>query len=346
MQDSLFPDEPATVASPAPKIATVRKSGGKVELATPDPGLLALASALPATLRLGTSSWSYPGWAGLVWDHDCSESTLARHGLAAYAKFPLFRAVSIDRSFYKPLEAVKFAQYAAQVNDDFRFTVKAPGLVTDAMLRDEEGHGMRRNPYFLDATLATRDFVEPALQGLGLRTGALVFQLSPLPPYWFERMPELIERLHEFLKSLPVLSNTAPDAVYAVEVRDKEWLTPQFTQALKDTGTTYCLGLHAKMPRIAGQLPLLRALWPCPLVCRWNLNPLHGAFGYEDAAKQYEPYDKLQDPDPETRNELARVIAGVTSAGQNAFVTVSNKSEGCAPLSVIELAKAVVALKG
>jgi hypothetical protein len=126
-----------------------------------------------------------------------------------------------------------------------------------------------------------------------------------------------------------------------VEVRDPQWLTSGFTAALRDTGATYCMGLHAKMPRIAEQLPILRALWPGPLVCRWNLNPLHGAYGYEEAQRQYEPYDRMQDPDRETRLALARVIAGTIGAGQNAYVTLSNKAEGCAPLSVIELARAV-----
>jgi hypothetical protein len=101
------------------------------------------------------------------------------------------------------------------------------------------------------------------------------------------------------------------------------------------------MGLHAKMPRISEQLPILRALWPGPLVCRWNLNPLHGAYGYEDAAQQYEPYDRIQDADIETRHALARVIAGTVGAGHNAFVTLSNKAEGSAPLSVIALAEAV-----
>lgn len=110
---------------------------------------------------------------------------------------------------------------------------------------------------------------------------------------------------------------------------------------LRDTGATYCMGLHAKMPRIAEQLPILRALWPGPLVCRWNLNPLHGAFGYEKARDQYAPFDRLVDPDLETRAALARVIAGTIGAGHNALVTLSNKAEGSAPLSVAALGRAI-----
>jgi hypothetical protein len=69
---------------------------------------------------------------------------------------------------------------------------------------------------------------------------------------------------------------------------------------------------------------------------------LHGAYGYEDAQQLYSPYDKMVDPDLETRALLAKVISGTAGAGQHVYVTLSNKAEGSAPLSVVELAKAVV----
>lgn len=318
-----------------------KKSGKIVEPAIIDPALIELAQALPAHLRLGTSSWNYPGWDGLVWNGEYAETNLSRYGLAAYAQHPLFRTVSVDRSFYRPLNVAQFAEYASQVSQDFRFVVKAPSLVTDALVRDETGRGMRQNPNFLNAEQAVQIFVEPALEGLKHRLGALVFQISPLPTAWLGQMPKVIDRLHALLKAIPNLKNTAPDGVVAVEVRDPQWLTPQFVAALRDTGATYCMGLHAKMPRITEQLPILRALWPGPLVCRWNLNPIHGAYGYEDAQDAYSPYDKIMDPDPETRAALVRVISGTANAGQNVFVTLSNKAEGSAPLSVIELARAI-----
>src|SRR3546814_5643648 len=85
---------------------------------------------------------------------------------------------------------------------------------------------------------------------------------------------------------------------------------PAFTSTLRAAGATYCLGLHAKMPPIDEQLPILRALWPGPLVCRWNLHRRHGAYGYEAAKTLYGDFNALVDPDPQTRATLARVIAG------------------------------------
>nr|WP_313791044.1 DUF72 domain-containing protein [Allofranklinella schreckenbergeri] len=200
--------------------------------------------------------------------------------------------------------------------------------------------------------MAVRGFIEPALQGLGHKAGALVFQLSPLPRTLLNDLPALIERIGHLLAAMPPLVPKAPDGVIALEVRDAAFLTPThaplLAQAVRTARQasgnpiTYCLGLHAKMPPIEEQLPLLRALWPGPLVCRWNLHRRHGAYGYENAKAQYAPFDRLQDPDPETRAHLARVITGTCGAGQNAYVTINNKAEGSAPLSVGELGKTVV----
>lgn len=352
MQDRLFDDDPLPPAPPvapaSPEANDPPPRGGRSRVlpCVPDPALQALAAGLPSTLRLGTSSWSYPGWDGLVWQGGYSDTQLSRQGLEAYAQHPLLRAVSIDRGFYRPLTASQFARYAAQVPDDFRFVVKAPSLVCDALVRGEDGRGLQANPAFLDAALATQEFVQPALDGLGHKIGALVFQLSPLPGPWLSRLPELLQRLACLLQAQPALRPLAPDAVLAVEVRDPALVSPELAAVLRATGATYCLGLHPKLPPLAEQLPLLRALWPGPLVCRWNLNLVHGAYGYEDAAARYSPYDRLHDPDLPTRTLLARTVAGVTGAGQSALVTVSNKAEGCAPLTVRALAEAVQAQRG
>ena len=245
MQDTLFAlpgDPPSRPSTPAKPNRPVVAPGSRVKPAPPDPAHQALASVLPPAIHLGTSSWNYSGWTGLVWDADYAEAIVSKHGLAAYAQHPLFRSVSLDRGFYRPLSASQYAAYAAQVPADFRFVVKAPSLVTDAMVRSETGRGMQANPGFLNASLAVSEFVQPALDGLGAKLGALVFQLSPLPPALRRRMPEVLTALHNMLQALPTLQPTAPDAVVAVEVRDPAFLTPEFAAILRSAGATYCMG--------------------------------------------------------------------------------------------------------
>jgi len=326
MQDELFggdaPFKRPRGVQPAPRIAEDE----------------ALAASMSGRIHLGTSTWSYPGWEGLVWAGKHSEATLSKTGLTAYAAHPLLRAVGIDRGFYRPVAASDFERHAQQVPKGFRFTVKAPSMVTDALLRSEDGRGQEPNPLFLDPTTALQTFIDPACEGLGTTIGALVFQLSPLPSQRLSRMNEQLDLLHALLRACP----KPPAGVLAVEVRDAAWLSSDFVALLRDTGARYCVGLHPKLPTLSEQLPLLRALWPGPLVVRWNLNRRHGPYGYEEAEKLYGEFNEMLDPDPETRAELARIIRGTAGAGQEAFVTISNKAEGSAPLSVRALAEAIV----
>lgn len=338
-QDSLFPPDEEPAAPKAP--AAPRKRRGGVDAAVHDPALQQLRTELPPELRLGTSSWSYPGWIGSVWAREYSKPLLSKRGLPAYAEHPLLRTVSLDRAFYKPLLGAQYAAYATQVPPDFRFVVKAPSLIADALIRGENGQGLQTNANFLDPALAREEFALPASEGLRGKLGALVFQLSPMPSSLMQDIPAVINRIETMLAALPDLRVASPDAIIAVELRNPELLTRDFAAMLRACGATYCLGLHAKMPAIGEQLPILRMLWPGPLVCRWNLHRRHGAYGYEAAKALYGDFDRLVDPDPETRAVLARVIKGTTAAGYPAYVSLGNKAEGSAPLSVVALAQAV-----
>ena len=288
-------------------------------------------------LHLGTSSWHFPGWAGLVYDRPAPKAWLSRNGLAAYARHPLLRTVSLDRSFYRPASASSLAALAAQVPPTFRFVVKAPALVTDASVRlAGEGRAAEANPVFLDPTTALAAAVQPAVEGLREHFGVLVFQLSPLPATWLHDPLALHARLERLWSA--VVPALPPGVVAGLEVRDGALLTPRMAAQLKAHGVRYVLGLHDRMPPAEAQLDMLRATWPGDFVCRWNLQR---GLAYAQAYARFEPFDRLQAPDPATRAAVARVAAATLDAGHRAFVTVNNKAEGSAPLSVVELARAL-----
>jgi len=326
------------------------RGAGTVEPAAIDEDLQRLARRLPRSVYLGTSSWSFPGWQRIVYGGAHTEVQLARLGLAAYGRHPLLRAVGIDRGFYQPLTREQYAGYASQVPEDFRFLVKAPALVTDALLRGERGAPAAENPSFLDPVLAREQFVEPALRGLGSRAGPLLFQLSPLPRQMTaDGGLELIDSLGVFLRQLPrEVDGMAP--LYAVELRNAELLTPRFVRMLHDAGARLCVGIHAAMPAAARQAAALRAMdapdadsddWRLagPLVVRWSLR---AGLRYEEAKNRYAPFDRLLDADLTTRGTLAHLAHVAIRSGQPAFIIANNKAEGSAPLTCIELARAIV----
>ena len=312
---------------------------GPASVAADVTNLAAHLAQAPGAIHLGTSSWSFPGWAGIVYDKPAGESALSKKGLTAYSAHPLLRTVSIDRSFYAPLSRVEYEQYAAQVPPQFRFMVKAPAFITDPLRRDGAGRGIEPNPLFLDVQHAFDQFVKPASAGLGINAGPLVFQFSPMSRRTLNDVPAFAARLHAFLSVLrQQCAGFSHAPLFAVEVRNGELLTREFADALKDAGARYCLGVHARMPTPEAQLPLLRALWPGPLVVRWNL---HAGFKYEEAKAQYAPFNRLVDEDPASRATLAKVIAATALAGQPVYLSANNKAEGSAPLTICKLAQAI-----
>ncbi len=347
--DSLFDDaEDDLFGAP-----TVSRAGRSVEAADFDESLIRLGRLLPRSVHLGTSSWFFPGWRDLVWrgDSDYSESQLARHGLSAYARHPLFRCAGIDRTFYQPLTVVEYARYADQVPPDFRFLVKAPAMIADAAMRGKRGDPVEQNPLFLDPSAAIDHFVHPAIEGLRERAGPLLLQLSPLPREMksADAGITIIERIRALLHALPTrVDGIAP--LYAVELRDAELLTPRFVRMLREGGARLCIALHPRMPVAARQSAALRAMdaldaegddWRLkgPLVVRWNLA---GGLRYEEARTRYAPFNRLVDPDIPTRGTLAHLIHVAIKSQQPSFIVANNKAEGSAPLTLIELAKAVV----
>jgi uncharacterized protein YecE (DUF72 family) len=323
-QLSLFSaDEPERALSDAPPVGP----------ATVESEVLELAMQLPRHLYMGTSSWVFPGWHGLVWDRIADEASLAKTGLEAYSRHPLLNTVCIDRTFYAPLDAGQYSAYAAQVPDRFRFVVKAPGAVTQSWLRSGDGTP-KGNPTFLDAAHAIEHFVEPCLLGLGPKAGALLFQFPPLGRAQLRELSRFIARLHEFLAALP------QGPLYAIEMRDAAVLSRPFFAAVREGGAHYTVAVHPRLPAVAVQAAAMAGSGPGPLVVRWNLNPRET---YEAAKARYSPFDRLVDEDVSTRESIARLVAAPLAADQPVFVIANNKAEGSAPLTLARLAAATVA---
>jgi uncharacterized protein YecE (DUF72 family) len=289
-----------------------------------------LAGQLPAGVRLGTSTWSFPGWRGIVYQHEHRETELARRGLAAYAGHPLLRAVGVDRGFYAPVPREDLSRWAADVDPGFRFLIKAHAALTTPRGARRPAFLADAPPAFLDAGHAVRAVIEPAAEALGPRLGIVLFQFSPLGERVLRHRELLLERLGAFLRSLPRV------ATYAVEWRDPAMLGDDYHAVLDASGAVHGFCAHPRMPSLAVQCPSGGPRGP--LVLRWLLG---GGRRYDEARAAFAPFDRLVEPDPTVRGEVARLVAGAAAAGQQATVIVNNKAEGSAPLSVCELAREI-----
>jgi uncharacterized protein YecE (DUF72 family) len=192
--------------------------------------------------------------------------------------------------------------------------------------------GGERNERFLEPGYATDQVVAPCVEGLGAKAGPILFQFSPQPLQAIGGPGLFAQRLHAFLERLP------RGPLYAVELRNAALFTAAYRAALADAGAVHCFNVHPSMPPIHEQLRLAGSATGAALVVRWMLHPTQR---YAAARDRYEPFDRLVDEDPDSRNTIAEMCLEAAAAGYPAIVIANNKAEGSSPLTVCKLAERI-----
>lgn len=297
--------------------------GTAVDLAPEARRWARVADHLPTTLRLGTSSWSFPGWYGSVYDRKTTESVLARHGLFAYGKHPLFRTVGLDRSYYQPIHRETYAHYAQQVPDDFQFLVKAERRLTTP-----------GTPDFLNPDVAHRLMIQPLAEGMGSKVGVLLFQFPPFLASDVGGGDGFARSLDSFFQRL----NTP--IPLAVELRSASLLTGPYCRVLEDHGIAHSYVAHPSMPPVSEQITQIPPSGAPLRVVRWMLA---AGRSYNAAREAWQPFATLQAPDPDTRTAVVDLVRGGGAGSQGStFVVVNNKAEGSSPRSIEALVEAML----
>ena len=318
---------------------------------TPDAELRRLGGRLPRGIYLGSSSWNFPGWRGIVWGNLSSVTGLAERGLTAYAAYPVFRTAGIDRSYYRPLPTATYRQFADEVPDGFRFLVKAPQSVTDSQLRHPGTRRTEANPHYLDLKEAVETFVLPAAEGLGEKLGVLIFEMAQLPRE-LVRGPanahRAIDEITSFLSELPQEHNGLK-LTYGVEMRTHAIFTRRYIRALRPTGVRPVIGIHPTLPSVMRQINALKYLdapdvesgpWQLKgdAVVRWSLAD-GGTF--DGLKRDWSPFSALQEPNLVNREAIAWLMDLAHQSGVRGFAVANNKAEGCSPLTMRAIAESI-----
>lgn len=299
-------------------------------------GLAALAER---NVFLGTSSWKYAGWAGMLYDEQrylyrgkFAESRFERDCLEEYAQ--VFRSVCVDAGYYQFPSPQYIAGLCAQVPDGFRFSFKVCDEITARTFPNLPRHGKKagqRNPHFLDAELFRSAFLASCEQHRD-KMGLFIFEFSHFHPRDFGRGREFVEMLDAFLGQLPT------GWQYGVEIRNKSLLHPNYFAMLRRHGVAHVMNNWTHMPAVAEQ-------WQMPGVvtaesftaARFLLRP---GRSYEQAVQMFSPYTAAKEPYEEARRvaaEIARSRAQAAEASKTlpSFLFVNNRLEGNALITML-----------
>jgi uncharacterized protein YecE (DUF72 family) len=286
-------------------------------------------------VRFGTSTWTYPGWTGLVYSRRYPDQGASAGMLAEYARFPLFRTVGIDSSFYGPPNPRTLENWARSLPDGFRCVSKVWDRITVhtfAGKREPKSSAGKTNPDFLNPSLFLAEVYEPYRRHFGDHMGPFVFEFQTIAGWGTRAEAEFAGRLDEFLALLP------RDAQYAVEIRNEEFLSPAYLAVLREHNVAHVFNSWTRMPPIGAQLDVDGAITADFIVSRALLRP--GRL-YEQAVKAFAPYDRIRDPNPELRQDLARLAGTAASLRIPAYLIVNNRAEGSAPHTIAAVARLI-----
>jgi len=298
-----------------------------------------LRDALPATVHFGTSSWTYPGWTGLIYQKQYPKTGATARMLEEYARFPLFRTVGIDSTFYTPPSPNTLRAYAKALPPGFRCVSKVWDRITVQTFSKAryKATGGEVNPDFLNAELFIAEVLDPCREHFAEHVGPFVFEFQTIARAARISGQEFADRLDAFFTRLP------RDMSYAVELRNQEYLVPPYFAVLREHGVAHLFNSWTRMPPIGEQIDLPGA-FPAPFaVARILLRP---GRTYNDAVDAFAPYDRVQDENPELRADVVRLIRQAMALRIPAYILVNNRAEGSAPHTILAIAKLLMAETG
>ena len=289
-----------------------------------------MAARLPPSVRFGASSWNYPGWQGLVYHREYGGRGASARMLEEYARFPLFRTVGIDSSFYAPPTEETLTSYAERLPPGSPCVSKVWNQLTVQTFTpaQDKARAGQVNPDFLNPDVFLEAVYEPYRRYFADHAGPLVFEFQTVSRGSGLTPERFAERLDQFFSALP------RDAMYGVEIRNEEFLTPMYFAVLREHSVAHVFNSWTRMPPIGHQLDLPGSVSGPFLVARALLRP---GRTYDEAVDAFSPYDRILDPSPSLRRDLLRLIETAVRTRIPAYLLVNNRAEGSSPLTIAEV---------
>jgi uncharacterized protein YecE (DUF72 family) len=276
-----------------------------------------------AALRIGTCSWKYDSWRGLVYSSKSDINTLQE-----YAQH--YDTVEVDQWFWSlhGLNSVTLPKpdvvrdYAYSVPEDFMFSIKIPNSITLTHLyRKAKYDPLIANPYFLSDELFRR-FLD-SIQPLRGQLGPLMFQFEYLNKNKMRSQAEFQERFGAFIK-------TCPDGyTYGVETRNPNYLNDAYFHFLSQNSLQHVFLQGYYMP------PIYRIYEKYGSVIReGTVIRLLGPDRKGMEEKSQGKWHRIIAPKDEELDSILDMVENLLSRDIDVTLNVNNHYEGSAPLTI------------
>jgi uncharacterized protein YecE (DUF72 family) len=283
-------------------------------------------------VHFGTSSWAYEGWKNIVYFKEYTKTNFKKDCLAEYAADERFSTVGMDLFFYQPPTEDLLQHYAAQLPSGFKTCCKVWEELT--IYRFPKQYRYRemkdkRNPHFLNSRIFINSIIKPHEKVFKDHTGPFIFEFQYIKQN-DKTVAVFAKELDKFFSALPV------DFQYSVEIRNKNFLQPEYFDVLRKHNVAHVLNQWSYMPSISKQLKKNDAITADFFVSR-ILTP--SGMSYQDTVKKFSPFDNLIAPLDDVRNDILNLIEMAVKERKYAYFLINNRIEGCAPLTIEELHK-------
>jgi uncharacterized protein YecE (DUF72 family) len=283
-------------------------------------------------IYFGGSSWKYEGWLGQIYTPErymtrgkFSRKRFEESCIAEYAEtFPI---VCGDFSFYQFPSEQFWQKFFFAAPPELKFGLKVPEEITCKKFPAHLRYGPRAdldNPSFLNAELLDAGFLQP-LAPYRDRIAVLIFEFGTFSKQAYDTPQKFFDDLAAFLSKLPAGFR------YAVEIRNRDFLVPEYFQVLRERGVAHVFNAWTRMPPLASQILIPEAFTADFTVARALLRQ---GRPFELAVKTFSPYTEIKDENPETRTALRELMVRSQRRGQPAYLFVNNRLEGNSPLTI------------
>ena len=257
-------------------------------------------------IRLGTSAFTAAGWETAFYP----KGMAARDYLSYYAT--KFNSVEVDSTFYRCPPGATFNRWYQATPPDFTFSLKVPQTIThEKILVDCNNE--------LDEFMTRADLLDDKL-------GVLLLQFPYFNKKVFKGPVEFYERLRFFLQNV-----SGSTLRFAIEIRNKNWLTVEFANVLREYKVALTLQDQLWMP-----LPdaMHFEYFTAPFTYIRLLGDRHGI------EKLTKAWDKVIVNRSKEIQSWVDVCKRAVHRGVTVYIYINNHYSGFAPATVARFVKA------